>query len=74
MIPASISSSMSISLYAMFIGLLVPNIRNNRRVLFTVLISMCFNWFASQFFEKSWSIIIAILFGGFIGMILTKKE
>lgn len=71
-IPASISLGMSITLYAMFIGLLVPEMQKSWKVsiiaLFSILLSLLFNLFLSS----GWSIILATLLGSSIGIYLYK--
>ncbi|RCX10530.1 4-azaleucine resistance transporter AzlC [Anaerobacterium chartisolvens] len=66
-IPASISASMSISLYSMFIGLLVPAIHKTPRVVIIVASSMIINAILGQFISGGWAIVLATLLGGLIG-------
>ncbi|WP_054740241.1 AzlC family ABC transporter permease [Cellulosilyticum ruminicola] len=74
-IPTSICSSMSIALYAMFIGLLTPSIHKNHKVLKVVLVSMFINYILGMWIKSSWAIVAATLLGGIIGArILEEKE
>jgi 4-azaleucine resistance transporter AzlC len=66
-IPAVILKSMSISLYAMFIGLLVPNIRDNRKIGLLVLIAALFSILLHFILSNGWSIIIAALISAYAG-------
>lgn len=66
-IPTSICESMSIALYAMFIGLLVPNIHREFKVLYVVLISICINVLLGMVMKSSWAIVCATILGGIIG-------
>ncbi|WP_128896818.1 AzlC family ABC transporter permease [Longirhabdus pacifica] len=68
-IPASISSGMSIALYAMFISLLVPSIRKSWRIGVIAIISGLLCFVFSAFFERGWAIIMATITGSFFGII-----
>lgn len=67
LIPSSISNSMAIGLYAMFIGLLVPNVVKNLKLLIVCLSGMLFNTILAAFLNKGMAIIAATLGAAFIG-------
>ncbi|ABR47424.1 AzlC family protein [Alkaliphilus metalliredigens QYMF] len=73
-IPAMISDSMSIALYAMFIALLVPAITDQWKVGIVAAASGLFCWFFSLFLGSGWAIVFATLIGSFIGSFLTLEE
>lgn len=78
-IPKILSSSMGIALYAMFIGLLIPSIKNSRPVLIIAIISIAvsslLHWIPIfSFISKGWSIIISTVTAASIGAVLYKKE
>lgn len=73
-IPEQLSQSMGIALYALFIGLLVPPLKQNVRLIIIVVIAMCVNYFFSYFISSGWSIVLGTLFGGLSGVILLKGE
>ena len=66
-IPTSICSSMSIALYAMFIGLIMPSIHEDFKVLYVVLISICINILLGIIMKSSWAIVCSTILGGVIG-------
>ncbi len=74
LIPASVSQSMAIALYAMFIGLLVPSVRKELRVGLIALISMLLSYLFSLFFASGWAIVFATIGGAFFGSFLLKGE
>ncbi|WP_069999568.1 AzlC family ABC transporter permease [Cellulosilyticum sp. I15G10I2] len=73
-IPTHICSSMSIALYAMFIGLLMPNMHKNHKVAYVVGISIALNIIFSLILTPSWAVVFATLFGGVIGSKLLGRE
>lgn len=73
-IPTSISSDMSIALYAMFIGLLVPAIRGTWKIGLVAAISMLLNSMFGMFISNGWSIVFATLLGGLIGAIFIRGD
>lgn len=73
-IPEQLSNSMGIALYAMFIGLLVPAIRNQWRLGLIALIAMGINFFASSIMSSGWAIVTGTIFGGLTGVFILKDE
>ncbi|MDF2699668.1 MAG: hypothetical protein K0Q49_1224 [Haloplasmataceae bacterium] len=75
-IPQIIQDSMGIALYAMFIGILVPNIKNSKPIFIIVLIaitiSLIINY--SLHLSSGWTIIITTIIASFIGAIIYPKE
>ena len=66
--PAIVAASFAIALYAMFVGLLVPNLTSNFRLgLLVVLTAIC-NTVLNQFIASSWALIISTLLCAFIGV------
>ncbi|OYD07243.1 AzlC family ABC transporter permease [Paludifilum halophilum] len=74
MIPPSISASMSISLYAMFIGLLVPAVRESWKWGLIALISMGLNTWFDMFLSSGWAIVLATIMGGGIGVPIVRRK
>ena len=54
-LPSIVSKRLGVSLYAMFIGLLVPNMKKSIRLLYVVVLSMIVNWVLNQFLSSSLS-------------------
>lgn len=62
-LPKIIQESMSIALYAMFIGLLIPSLKKQRKILFLAVIASVFNSLcvASGFISTGWGIVISTI-------------
>lgn len=73
-IPPLISLGMSITLYAMFIGLLVPEMKKSWKVTAIALASILLSALLHQYVSNGWSIIVATLLGSSLGIILFKGE
>ncbi|NLC69340.1 MAG: AzlC family ABC transporter permease [Clostridiaceae bacterium] len=67
-IPQSISASMSIGLYAMFIGLLVPAARKSWRIAIVSVAGMALSWIFSRFMDTGWAIVFATILAALIGV------
>jgi len=74
--PKALSQSMGVALYAMFIALLLPSVRNEWKVGVIAFISMAVNYiFAAHLgIKEGWSIVIATVFGGISGIFLLPEE
>ena len=73
-LPAAVSNSLGIALYALFIALLVPNVKGNVRLLFVVIITAIMNFVLQLFIEPSWALIVSTLLGAAIGMFVVPDE
>lgn len=73
-IPEQLSQSMGIALYALFIGLLVPSIKKNMRVVLIVIVAMAVNFVFSQIMSDGWAIVLGTLIGGLSGVVLLKED
>ncbi len=79
-LPDIIQTSMGISLYAMFIALLVPNIKGNKALLKITFISIIsssvlyFTPFISKLISSGWRVILTILISSSIGAYLFEEE
>jgi len=73
-LPDILTASLGISLYAMFLGLLMPNLTNNRKLGFLVIFTAVCNTILNQFVASSWALIIATLFCAFIGVFFVDLE
>jgi 4-azaleucine resistance transporter AzlC len=73
-IPPSISESMSVALYAMFIGLLVPAVRDSGKRGLIALISMGLNTLLGMFLSSGWSIVLSTVLGGLAGAWLMRRK
>lgn len=75
-LPASLQSSLSIGLYAMFAGLLIPEVKGSKNILYLSIISMIIYslLYFSQIFGSGWDIIIGIILSSFIGVFIFKGD
>ncbi|SET27354.1 4-azaleucine resistance probable transporter AzlC [Natronincola peptidivorans] len=73
-IPASIGASMSIGLYAMFIGLLIPSVKDNYRIGILAAISGILCYIFNIYLNSGWAIVMATLVGSFIGTFIVQGE
>jgi predicted branched-subunit amino acid permease len=67
-LPELVSKSLNITLYAMFIGLLAPNLKGNLRLVFVVLITAGISFLLRLFLDSAWTIICATLVGAVVGV------
>jgi 4-azaleucine resistance transporter AzlC len=78
LLPAMLSASLGISLYAMFIGLLVPHLRGNLRLTLLVVLTAACSYLLSLVMDGSWAMILSTLFGAAVGVFFVdlgeKKE
>ncbi|MDF2947384.1 MAG: branched-chain amino acid transporter AzlC [Bacillales bacterium] len=73
-IPEQLSVCMGISLYAMFISLLVPQVKKNSKLLIIIISSMFINIVLFNVLGKGWSIIASTISASFIGIFLFKDD
>ena len=75
-LPKDLSVSMGIAIYALFIAMIVPQMKKSKYVTAIVILSGVINWGAKEmsFLPKGWSIIIAIIAASFVGSFLLEKE
>ncbi len=73
-LPEIVSRALSISLYAMFIGLLVPNMKKSIRLVYVVCITIVLSYVFNLFLSSSLSMILSCLVSAFIGMFFIRQE
>lgn len=73
-LPAILTASLGISLYAMFIGLLIPNVTGNRKLGLLVLLTAVCNTLLSQVIASSWALILSTLLCAYIGIYFVELE
>ena len=74
-IPDKVSQSMGIALYAMFIGLLVPSIKKEKKVGLIALIAMLINTLCIQLgLSTGWAIVLGTIIGGMSGIHLLRED
>lgn len=67
-LPTVVTLSLGISLYAMFIGLLVPNLKGNWKLAALVLLTCVCNFLLNLIIESSWALVISTIVCAFIGV------
>ncbi|ASN06614.1 AzlC family ABC transporter permease [Virgibacillus necropolis] len=73
-IPAKLSQSMGIALYAMFVGLLIPSVKKEKRVGLVAIFAMLINVLFSQFTSAGWAIVGGTVIGAASGIFLLKED
>lgn len=74
LLPPMLTASLGISLYAMFIGLLVPGLRGNRRLGLLVLLTAVCNLLLTQVMDESWAMIASTLLGALCGVFFVEPD
>lgn len=73
LLPDIVTNSFNISLYALFVAILIPSIKESKQIAFLVLITAILNIFLTQIIGN-WSLIISTLIGAIIGMYIVDDE
>lgn len=73
-IPQALNASMTVGLYAMFIGLLVPHARHSRRVALIAGVSMALNTALSAVMSMGWAIVLSTILGASFGLWLPEAD
>ena len=73
LLPVIVANSFNISLYALFVALLIPAVKESRELAILVIITAILNVIL-QFFIGNWSLIVATLIGAIIGMYIVDDE
>ena len=73
-IPSSISSSMAIGLYAMFVGLLIPAVKGSWKAGIIVAASIILCTVLGNFLERGWAIVLATVIAASAGIFLLKED
>jgi len=74
LIPEDITTSVTIGLYGLFIGLLVPPARKSIRFAFIALSAMIINWLLNKILDQGWAIVLTTVIAAGIGSVLLKAE
>lgn len=73
-LPAAVSAALGVSLYAMFLGLLMPGLTRNLRLTVLVVFTALCNTVLRLFMESSWALIVSTLVCAFIGVFFVELE
>ena len=77
LLPASVTTAMSLMLYGMFIAIIIPPAKKNRKILFVVLLSACFSVvmkFVLPMIGDGFAVIIAAVLSSVITALLFPAE
>ena len=72
-LPVIVTNSFNISLYALFVAILVPAVKKSRQIALLVFITAVLNIVLSQFLGN-WSLIVSTLLGAAAGMYVVDDE
>ena len=72
-LPVIVTNSFNISLYALFVAILVPSVKDSKQIAALVLITAVLNIVLSQFLGN-WSLIVSTIVGAGIGMYIVDDE
>lgn len=72
-IPAQVSAAMTLGLYAMFIGLLIPHVQTSVRIGAIAGTSMLLNTALDRVLDPGWAIVAATMLGASLGLLLEKE-
>ena len=73
LLPVIVTNSFNISLYALFVAILIPSIKENKQIAIVVLITAFLNIILSQFISN-WALIVSTLIGALIGMYIVDDD
>ncbi|GEN53021.1 AzlC family ABC transporter permease [Halobacillus faecis] len=74
-IPARLSDSMGVALYAMFIGLLIPSVKKNFKIAGIAVLAMLINFICQTLgMSQGWSIVMGTVLAAFSGVWILEDE
>ena len=73
-IPPQITTAMTVGLYGLFIGLLVPPARKSLSFALIALSSMVLNWVLGLLMDSGWAIVLATVFAAGLGIFLIRED
>ncbi len=73
LLPVIVTNSFNISLYALFVAILTPAVKENKQIAILVLITAVLNVVLGHFLGN-WSLIVATLIGAAAGMYIVDDE
>lgn len=73
-IPPQVTTAMTVGLYGLFIGLLVPPLKRSGPFALVAALSMVLNWGLGHWMESGWSIVLATILAAAAGIPLIGGE
>ena len=74
LIPPEITTAMTVGLYGLFIGLLVPPARKSISFALIAVASMFLNWVLRIYLDPGWAIVLATVLAAGLGIAVIKEE
>jgi len=65
---------MTVGLYGLFIGLLVPAAKKSRPFAVIAVLSMVINWGLGHWVESGWSVVLATVLAAGVGVLIIGGE
>jgi 4-azaleucine resistance transporter AzlC len=73
-LPSQITTAMTVGLYGLFIGLLIPAAKESRSFALIAFLSMAVNWLLGHWMESGWAIVISSTLAAAAGIPLLGGE
>lgn len=73
-LPEILTAGFGVAMYAMFVGLIVPDLRGNRSLALLVLIAAVLSCLFSLFMDQSWATVCATIIAAFAGVFFVELE
>ena len=73
-LPEILTASFGVAMYAMFVGLIVPDLRGNWSLALLVVIAAAFSCLFSLFMDQSWATVCATIAAAFAGVFFVDLE
>lgn len=73
-LPKIVIDSFGIAVYAAFLGLLIPGIKGDSKLIALVIITGLLNFILQLFIPSSWSVILSMVIGAFIGIYIVDDK
>jgi 4-azaleucine resistance transporter AzlC len=74
LIPGTITTAMTVGLYGLFIGLLIPPVRKSLGYAAVALASMVLNTLLGIFLDTGWAIVLTTVVAAGLGIILVRED
>lgn len=74
LLPDIVTASLGIAIYAMFIGILMPNLKHNLKLGLLVVLTALVNTLLTQFIAYSWALIISTLLCAALGVFFVGEQ
>lgn len=73
-LPQIVIDSFGIAFYAAFLGLLLPGVKHNEKLIILVVLTAILNCLLQCLLPASWSVILAMVLGAFVGVFFVDDD